>query len=60
MKICTLCKKEFDPEAIVTGPAIEAGRFMSEEKWQDGDDLCGQCLTNRGVLGLMYCPEFDG
>jgi hypothetical protein len=57
VKICSVCKQEFDPNQIPGTPAEEAGAFMAKEMWQDAGDLCPACLAARGVLGMMYCRE---
>lgn len=59
MKTCKICNKSFDPNAPLTDPAQQAGAFMAEQQWGDAGELCPQCLGNRGVLGMMYCREYD-
>lgn len=59
MKACSICKKEFDPEAKGNDPAEQAGAFLAEALYDDAGDLCPTCLANRGMLGMMYCREFD-
>jgi hypothetical protein len=59
MKTCTVCKKEFDPEARESEPAVEMGKFLGENVLKDGEDLCPRCLANRGMLGMMYCRDLD-
>ncbi len=59
MKICTVCKKEFDPDEQVNDPAVEMGAFLGENVLRDGEELCPRCLANRGMLGMMYCRNFD-
>jgi len=60
MKECRICKRPFDPEALETDPALEAGAFMAKGQWGDEGQLCPQCLRSRGILGMMYCREFYG
>lgn len=59
MKICKICGKSFDPEEPLDDPAQEAGAFLARELWGDAGELCPKCLANRGMLGMMYCREFD-
>jgi len=59
MKTCSICGQEFDPAQEATAPAEQAGAFMARELYGDADQLCLQCLANRGRLGMMYLHEFD-
>jgi len=59
MKRCAVCGQTFDPAVAASDPAQEAGAFLARELYGDAGDLCPQCLANRGVLGMMYCREFD-
>lgn len=58
MKTCSLCQARFDPTSRTADPATEAGLFLARELYDDADDVCPRCLTNRGTLGMMYCREF--
>jgi len=60
MKTCTICGKTFDPNAPLDNPSEQAGLHMARELYDDADQLCPQCLANRGTLGMMYCTEFYG
>jgi len=60
MKRCSVCDREFDPQAPLADPAAEAGAFMARELFADAGALCPSCLASRGMLGLMYCRELDG
>jgi hypothetical protein len=59
MKKCTICGKIFDPDSAAQTPAGEAGEFMAREIWGDAGELCPACLASRGILGMMYCSEFN-
>jgi hypothetical protein len=59
MKRCTVCGQAFDPAAAANDPAQEAGMFLARELYGDAGELCPSCLASRGVLGMMYCREFD-
>ncbi len=58
MKICTICKNEFD-EAAERSEYAQAGEWLAGEVWQDAGELCPLCLENRARLAMMYCPEFN-
>jgi hypothetical protein len=57
MKICTICKNEYD-EAAELSEYAQAGEWLAGEVWQDAGMLCPPCLENRARLVMMYCPEF--
>lgn len=60
MSSCSVCGEEFSATCAETDtPAQEAGRFLSQELWPDEGQLCSRCLASRGLLGMMYCHEFD-
>jgi hypothetical protein len=59
MKRCSACGKAFDPAAAAAGPAAEIGAFLARELFGDEGAHCPACLESRGVLGMMYCREFD-
>jgi len=59
MKTCSVCKKKFDPDRQPSDPAEQAGLFLARELYDDAEQLCLQCLANRGRLGMMYLREFD-
>lgn len=59
MKICTVCKVEFDETAELTGPYQEAGEWLAGEVWQDAGELCSQCLENRARLAMMYAHDLN-
>lgn len=54
MKECLLCKKEFDPQQVLTEPAQIAGQLLAEEDYGDAGQLCADCLASRGRLAMMY------
>ncbi|NIQ98137.1 MAG: hypothetical protein GWO11_04650 [Desulfuromonadales bacterium] len=56
---CSVCGGDIATVAGSDDPAEEAGRFLARELWDDEDHLCSRCLANRGMLGMMYCREFD-
>jgi len=59
MKICTLCKKEYD-ETLPRSEYAEAGEWLAGEVWNDAGELCPQCLENRARLAMMYAHEING
>jgi len=60
MKTCRICNQSFDPDTPLDDPSEQAGLFLARELYDDADELCPQCLANRGKLGMMYCTEFYG
>ena len=58
MKTCSLCNKPFDP-AEETSLFAQAGEWLADEVWQDGGELCPQCLENRARLAMMYLHEHN-
>ncbi|HEY3307717.1 MAG TPA: hypothetical protein VGJ93_04635 [Desulfuromonadaceae bacterium] len=58
MKVCTLCKKEYDENGERSIYA-EAGEWLAGEVWQDVGQLCPTCLESRARLVMMYCPEYS-
>jgi len=40
-------------------PAVQAGAFMATQEWNDTGEVCPRCLESRGILGMMYCREYD-
>lgn len=58
MKICTMCKKEYD-ETAEQSQYAEAGEWLAGEVWQDQGELCNLCLENRAILVMMYDPQFN-
>jgi len=57
---CSICGNDLSTSSPeVDTPAQEAGRFLAQELWGDEGQLCSRCLVNRGILGMMYCREFD-
>ncbi len=58
MKTCTMCGKEYDASAVLSGYA-EAGEWLAGEVWQDSGELCPLCLENRARLVMMYCSEYN-
>ncbi len=60
MNDCSLCGRPFDPSEPLDEPAQQAGLFLARERFGDAGELCPTCLAGRGVLAMMYCPEFDG
>lgn len=58
-KVCKVCGKEFDPDAPMDDPAVQAGAFMATQEWNDAGEVCPRCLESRGILGMMYCREYD-
>ncbi len=60
MKICRLCRKEFDPQLELTEPAQLAGEILAKEEYGDAGEVCPDCLASRGRLAMMYrCDCFD-
>ena len=59
MKICTICKTEFDENAAARSPYAEAGEWLAGEVWNDAGALCPQCLENRARLAMMYLHEHN-
>lgn len=58
MKICTLCKNEYD-ETVERSEYAEAGEWLAGEVWQDAGQLCHICLENRARLVMMYDNEYN-
>lgn len=58
MKICTLCGKEYDEDAVPSLYA-EAGEWLAAEVWQDAGKLCPLCLESRATLVMMYGHEIN-
>lgn len=58
MKICVMCKKEFDENANYSEYA-EAGEWLAGEIWKDAGQLCPLCLENRTRLVMMYHLEIN-
>jgi hypothetical protein len=58
MKICTMCKKEYD-ENEEKSEYAEAGEWLAGEVWQDAGKLCPLCLENRTRLVMMYHHEYN-
>ena len=58
MKNCTMCKKEFDENAVQSG-YVEAGEWLSGEIWKDTGELCPLCLENRARLVMMYDRNYN-
>lgn len=58
MKICTLCKKDYD-ETVERSEYAEAGEWLAGEVWQDAGQLCPLCLENRARLVMMYHNEYN-
>jgi hypothetical protein len=58
MKICAICKMEYDETAVYSGYA-EAGEWLAGEVWQDAGELCHLCLENRARLVMMYDHEYN-
>ncbi|MBK5277200.1 MAG: hypothetical protein JJE30_19395 [Desulfuromonadales bacterium] len=59
MKICTMCRKEYD-ESAPKSEYAEAGEWLADEVWQDAGELCPLCLENRARLVMMYYHEYNG
>lgn len=59
MRVCNVCKVEFDETAQVSGLFQEAGEWLSGEVWQDSGQLCPQCLENRARLAMMYAHDLN-
>ena len=57
-KVCSICKGEFDGDAVPSLYA-EAGEWLAVEIWNDAGELCQHCLENRARLAMMYCHEFN-
>ncbi len=58
MKICAICREEFDP-ASWRSEFAEAGEWLAGEVWHDAGELCPRCLENRGKLAMMYLHEHN-
>ncbi len=58
IKVCSICKGEFDGDAASSLYA-EAGEWLAGEVWRDTGQLCPQCLENRAKLAMMYCHELN-
>jgi len=58
MKICAICREEFDPASSRSAFA-EAGEWLAKEVWKDAGELCPRCLENRGRLAMMYLHEHN-
>lgn len=58
MKICTMCKKEYDENALQS-EYVEAGEWLAGEVWNDAGELCPLCLENRARLVMMYGHEIN-
>ena len=56
MKVCSICRMEFD-ESVAISPFGEAGEWLAGEVWHDAGELCPRCLENRGRLAMMYCHD---
>ena len=59
MKSCSICKSDFDPEALESEPAAEMGAFIGETVLRDSEELCPKCLASRGQLAMMYMRDMD-
>lgn len=59
MKLCPICKKEFDAEEAARSPYAEAGEWLAGEVWDDAGQLCQQCLENRARLVMMYHHDYN-
>jgi hypothetical protein len=58
VKICGICKKEFDenePRSLYG----EAGEWLAGEMYDDAGELCQSCLENRARLTMMYGHEIN-
>jgi hypothetical protein len=58
MKICSICKNEYDenePRSLYG----EAGEWLAEELWKDAGELCQPCLENRARLAMMYYHDIN-
>jgi len=54
-KKCSLCG-----QLQVSGESnlfVQAGEWLAEDIWNDGGELCNQCLENRGKLAMMYLHD---
>ena len=58
MKVCSICKQDFD-ETGERSEYAQAGEWLAGEVWQDAGELCSQCLENRARLVMMYCPDYN-
>lgn len=58
MKVCTICKKEYDEHGAYSEYA-EAGEWLAGEVWNDAGELCPCCLENRARLVMMYHHEYN-
>ncbi len=58
MRICSMCKKEYD-EGAVKSEYAEAGEWLAAEVWQDYGELCPNCLESRAKLSMMYLHEYN-
>ena len=57
MKLCSICRAEYDENAEISSVFHEAGEWLAEEVWKDGGELCPQCLENRAHLAMMYAHD---
>ena len=57
VRVCTMCKSEYDETALRSGYA-EAGEWLAREVWSDAGELCPLCRENRARLTMMYCQEY--
>ena len=54
---CRHCGAEFDPENLPNDAAVQAGQILAEERYNDAGEVCGNCLSSRGRLAMMYDPS---
>jgi hypothetical protein len=58
LNICRFCDKEYDPQQPLAEPAQQAGLIMAEGEYGDADSICGECLSSRGRLAMMYRQDY--
>jgi len=59
VKVCKVCRQEFDPTLAGGTAAEEMGAFLAKEMYADAGELCPRCLENRGRLAMMYMRDMD-
>lgn len=55
---CQLCGRAFNPEEIPATPEVQVGILLARERFDDDGRVCGECLTSRGRLAMMYDCQF--
>jgi len=55
---CILCGQSFDPEKLPESPEAQVGILLAQERFDDEGRVCGECLTSRGRLAMMYDCQF--